>query len=41
MRALQDRLVRDDLGPLADELTELYPGFIERVFRNAGGAGIW
>lgn len=41
MRALQDRLVRDDLGPLADELTELYPGFIERVFRNSAGAGAW
>ncbi len=41
MRALQDRLVRDDLGPLADDLTELYPGFIERVFRNTGGAAGW
>ena len=41
MRALQDRLVRDDLGPLADELTELYPGFIERVFRNTGAASSW
>lgn len=41
MRALQDRLVRDDLGPLADDLTELYPGFIDRVFRNTGGASAW
>ena len=41
MRALQDRLLRDELGPLADELTELYPGFIERVFRNSGGAAAW
>lgn len=41
MRALQDRLVRDDLGPLADDLTELYPGFVERVFRNTNGASVW
>lgn len=41
MRALQDRLLRDDLGPLADDLTELYPRFIDRVFRNLGGAGVW
>ncbi|WP_258869653.1 penicillin acylase family protein [Paracoccus thiocyanatus] len=41
MRALQDRLVRDDLGPLADDLTELFPDFIDRVFRNRGGASGW
>ncbi|WP_287884252.1 MULTISPECIES: penicillin acylase family protein [Paracoccus] len=41
MRALQDRLVRDDLGPLADELTELFPDFIDRVFRDTGGASAW
>jgi penicillin amidase len=41
MRALQDRLLRDDLGPLADDLTELYPLFIDRVFRNVGGASAW
>lgn len=41
MRALQDRLVRDELGPLADDLTELYPGFIDRVFRNRNGAAAW
>ncbi|MEF9604077.1 penicillin acylase family protein, partial [Paracoccus sp. PXZ] len=41
MRALQDRLVRDDLGPLADALTELYPDFIDRVFRDANGASAW
>lgn len=41
MRALQDRLLRDDLGPLADELTELFPEFIERVFRDTGGAAAW
>ena len=41
MRALQDRLVRDDLGPLSDDLTELYPGFIDRAFRDTGGASAW
>lgn len=41
MRALQDRLLRDDLGPLADTLTQLYPDFIERVFRNTNGASAW
>lgn len=41
MRALQHRIVQDELGPLADDLTELYPRFIERVFRDTDGAGIW
>ncbi|MDO5604687.1 MAG: penicillin acylase family protein [Paracoccus sp. (in: a-proteobacteria)] len=38
---LQDRLIRDELGPLADQLTSLRPGFIERVYRNRGGAAVW
>ena len=41
MRALQDRLIRDDLGPLADEFTRLEPDFITRVFRDTDGAGAW
>lgn len=41
MRALQDRLVRDELGPLADDITTLRPGFIDAVFRNRGGAARW
>ncbi|MEE2861461.1 MAG: penicillin acylase family protein [Pseudomonadota bacterium] len=41
MSALQDRLIRDELGPLADDITQLQPGFIDRVFRNSGGAGAW
>ncbi|MGX9350311.1 penicillin acylase family protein [Shimia sp. W99] len=41
VRALQDRLIRDDLGPLADEFTRVEPLFIERVFRNLDGASHW
>ncbi len=41
MRALQERLIRDELGPLADSFTHIDPVFIERVFRDAGGAGVW
>jgi len=41
MRALQERLIRDELGPLADRFTQLQPVFIERVFRNQGGASVW
>ncbi len=41
MRALQDRILRDELGPLADTLTQVYPQFLDRVFRNANGASAW
>ncbi len=41
MRALQDRLIRDDLGPLADSFTHVEPDFIARVYRNTDGASIW
>ncbi|MEO0634737.1 MAG: penicillin acylase family protein, partial [Pseudomonadota bacterium] len=41
LRFLQDRLIRDELGPLAAEFTHVEPLFIERVYRNVGGAGIW
>ncbi len=41
MRALQDRLIRDELGTLAREFTHVEPVFIERVFRNVDGAGVW
>ncbi|SHK74799.1 penicillin amidase [Roseovarius marisflavi] len=41
MRALQNRLIRDDLGPLAYEFDHPDPVFIERVFRNADGASAW
>ncbi|WP_299596924.1 penicillin acylase family protein [uncultured Tateyamaria sp.] len=41
LRKLQDRLIRDELGPMADTLTHVEPLFIERVFRNVEGAGVW
>jgi len=41
MRALQQRLIEDDLGPLASEFTHVDPVFIERVFRNVDGASVW
>ena len=41
MRFLQARLLSDELGPLAEEFLHLKPLFVERVFRNLGGAGIW
>ena len=41
LRALQDRLIRDDLGPLADSFTHIEPLLIERVYRNIDGASIW
>ncbi|UWQ12900.1 penicillin acylase family protein [Aliiroseovarius sp. M344] len=41
LRALQTRLIRDELGPLATEFPHLEPIFIERVFRDVEGAGVW
>ncbi|MCG6902553.1 MAG: penicillin acylase family protein [Rhodobacter sp.] len=41
MRALQDRLIRDELGPLAREFTHVEPLFIERVYRDIFGASVW
>ena len=41
MRALQQRLIQDDIGPLADQFQQLEPLFIERVFRDIGGASVW
>ena len=41
MRALQERLIRDELGPLADSFTHVEPLFLERVFRDVEGASIW
>jgi penicillin G amidase len=41
MRALQDRMARDELGALADQLTHVEPLFIERAFRDVDGAAAW
>lgn len=41
VRALQDRLIRDDLGPLADQYTQVEPLFIERVYKDVNGASAW
>jgi penicillin amidase len=41
MRELQFRLIRDELGPLAETFLHVDPIFIERVFRDTDGAGEW
>ncbi len=41
MRELQFRLIRDELGPLAETFGHLEPLFIERVFANQDGAAEW
>lgn len=41
MRTLQDRLIRDELGPLADAFPRADPLFLERVFRGVDGAQAW
>ena len=41
IRALQVRLVQDELGPLSKEFSQVKPLFIERVYRNIDGAGQW
>ncbi len=41
MRHLQERLIRDEMGPLAEAFTHVEPIFIERVFRDTEGAGEW
>ena len=41
VRALQDRLIRDEIGPMADEFTHIEPIFLERVYRNVEGAAGW
>ncbi|MGB5559460.1 MAG: penicillin acylase family protein, partial [Paracoccaceae bacterium] len=37
----QDRLIRDELGPLSREYSHVEPLFIERVFRDVDGAALW
>jgi penicillin amidase len=40
-RALQNRLIRDELGPLSQEFARVDPLFLERVFRDIDGASHW
>ena len=41
VRALQRRLAQDEVGPMMRLVAQPDPVFIERVFRNADGAGAW
>jgi penicillin amidase len=41
VRELQDRLIRDELGPLARSFRQVEPIFLERVYRDVGGASVW
>jgi len=41
LRALQQRLIQDELGALAEEFDHVDPLFIERVFRDVDGAAAW
>ncbi len=41
LRALQIRLIGDELGPLASEFKHVEPLFIERVYRDIDGASVW
>jgi penicillin amidase len=41
LRNLQAFLIRDELGPLANEFTQIDPVFLERVMRDIDGAAVW
>ncbi len=41
MRELQNRLIRDELGPSAEMFTHLEPAFVERVYADTNGASVW
>ena len=41
LRALMDRLIRDELGQMADSFTHPAPVFMERVYRDVDGASVW
>jgi penicillin amidase len=41
LRALMQRLIQDELGPLAEKFTHPDAVFIERVYRDTGGASVW
>ncbi|WP_264213501.1 penicillin acylase family protein [Leisingera thetidis] len=41
VRALQNRLITDELGPVAKSFRHVEPLFIERVYRDVEGASAW
>ncbi|WP_374432442.1 penicillin acylase family protein [Tabrizicola sp.] len=41
LRALMKRLIQDELGEMSETFTHISPVFIERVYRNVGGASVW
>jgi penicillin amidase len=41
MRQLTRRLAADELGPLFPQVEGLRPLFVERAFRDVGGASVW
>lgn len=41
LRALQNRLIQDELGPLANRFNHVEALFVERVYRNTDGAAAW
>lgn len=41
LRALQKRLIQDELGEMSESFTHISPVFVERVYRNVGGASVW
>ncbi|AHD00941.1 penicillin acylase family protein [Leisingera methylohalidivorans] len=41
LRALQTRLITDELGPVAKSFRHVEPLFIERVYRDVDGAAAW
>ena len=41
MKFLQKNLIDDDLGPISSRFSQFNPIFIEKVFRNIGGASNW
>ncbi len=41
LKHLQNRLIRDELGPLSAEFAHPEPLFLERVFRDVDGAAVW
>ncbi|QDC09705.1 penicillin acylase family protein [Oceanicola sp. D3] len=41
LKHLQNRLIRDELGPVAAEFNHPEPLFLERVYRDVDGAAVW